>query len=70
MSQIRKRNEVFDNNADVWVMETHNDKVLGLGRYYNKKKLLALFNFGDGEETAWIHYGLLSHRVRLHTLLH
>ena len=55
LSQIRKQNEVFDNNADVWVMETHNDKVLGLGRYYNKKKLLALFNFGDGEETAWIH---------------
>ena len=28
--------------------------MLGIGRYYNDEKLIALFNFGDYSETAWI----------------
>ena len=51
---IRKHNEVFQSEADVWLIETYNDRILGIGRYYNKKKLLAFFNFSDGDETAWI----------------
>ena len=40
--------------ADVWVVETWNDHVLGIGRYYEGEKLIALFNFSDRDETAWI----------------
>ena len=28
--------------------------MLGIGRYYEGEKLIALFNFGDGDETAWV----------------
>ena len=40
--------------ADVWLVETWNDHVLGIGRYYEGEKLIALFNFSDNDETAWV----------------
>ncbi len=43
---------VFDGRADTWILDTGNDRILGIGRYWQGRKLLALFNFGDGEETA------------------
>ena len=52
--EITRKHTVFNGAADVWLIETYNDKVLGIGRYYNKEKLITLFNFGDTEETAWI----------------
>ena len=54
LEYIRMKNEVFLNDADTWIVECYNDHVLGIGRYYNKQKLIALFNFNDGDETAWI----------------
>ncbi|MBR0234184.1 MAG: hypothetical protein IJQ47_09060, partial [Synergistaceae bacterium] len=37
--------------ADTWIIETGNDHVLGIGRYYGEKtqkeKMLAFFNFSD-----------------------
>ena len=44
----------FDDEADTWVLETHNDHVLGIGRYYQHEKLLALFNFSDEKQIAWV----------------
>ena len=41
-------------DADAWTLETYNDKILGIGRYYEGEKLLALFNFSENDETAWI----------------
>ncbi|MCR4762789.1 MAG: hypothetical protein K5696_04595 [Lachnospiraceae bacterium] len=52
--QLRAAQRVFDNRADVWLLETWNDHVLGIGRYYEGQKLLALFNFNDNMEIAWI----------------
>ena len=54
LRKIREAHPVFDGKADCWVLETWNDHVLGIGRYYEGEKLLALFNFGTGTETAWI----------------
>lgn len=51
--RIRKQYPVFDSDADVWIIETWNDHVLGIGRYYEDEVLMALFNFADREETAW-----------------
>ena len=51
---IRKARDVFDGCADTWVLETYNDHVLGIGRYNNGEKLVALFNFSEFEQTAWI----------------
>lgn len=54
LTGLRAKYGVFNGNADTWIVETYNDSVLGIGRYYNGEKLIALFNFSKTEETAWI----------------
>lgn len=54
LETIRAEHEVFDNEADTWIVEPYNDHILGIGRYYNGEKLIALFNFSKDDETAWI----------------
>ena len=51
---IREEHIVFDDSADTWVLQTGNDHVLGIGRYARGEKLLALFNFADDEQTAFV----------------
>lgn len=51
---IRRENRVFHADADTWTVETYNDHVLGIGRYYAGQKLLAFFNFSDAPQTAWV----------------
>ncbi len=49
--KLRDTQAVFSNNADTWLVETGNDHVLGIGRYYGEKtqkeKMLAFFNFSS-----------------------
>ena len=45
---------VFDGQADTWVLDTGNDAVLGIGRYYKGQKLLCVFNFGRSKESAYL----------------
>ena len=52
--KIRKQHKVFDSAADAWIVETHNDNILGIGRYYDGEKMIALFNFGDYDAVAYI----------------
>ncbi len=54
LAKIRKKHRVFDSKADAWIVETYNNHVLGIGRYYENEKLIALFNFGDYDELAYI----------------
>jgi amylosucrase len=54
LETIRAEHEVFDNEADTWIVEPYNDHILGIGRYYKGEKLIALFNFSAFDETAWI----------------
>lgn len=54
LEKLRAKYRVFDSAADVWVLETYNDHVLGIGRYFQGEKLIALFNFSSSEQTAWI----------------
>ena len=59
-SGIRKLHEIrctyplFDSMADVWIVETYNEHILGIGRYYEGEKLLAFFNFSEYDSTAWV----------------
>ena len=53
--QLRQQYGVFDDGADVWIVNTGNDQVLGIGRYYLGEKLLAVFNFSQEPQVAWIH---------------
>ncbi len=54
MEQLRADHAVFDTGADTWLLDTGNDHVLGIGRYYRGEQLLALFNFAGEEQTAWL----------------
>ncbi len=54
LEKIRASHPVFESAADTWIVEPYNDHILGIGRYYQGQKLIALFNFSAYDETAWI----------------
>ncbi len=54
LEKLRAQYRVFDSAADTWIVEPYNDHILGIGRYYDGEKLIALFNFSEYDETAWI----------------
>ncbi len=54
LEEIRRSHIVFEALADTWIVETYNDHILGIGRYFDGEKLIALFNFSDEYETAWV----------------
>ena len=54
LTELRAKHRVFENAADTWIVETWNDHILGIGRYYRGEKMIGLFNFSDQDETAWI----------------
>lgn len=54
LETLRSAHPVFLAAADTWIIETYNDHVLGIGRYYDGEKLVALFNFSPQDETAWV----------------
>ena len=47
LEQLRAEEPAFDPRADVWTFDTGNSHVLGVGRWYNGRKLIALFNFSQ-----------------------
>ena len=49
MEGLRAQHPVFDDEADTWLLDTGNDAVIGIGRYYRGQKLLAVFNFSRQE---------------------
>ena len=51
LETIRASHRVFDCKADQWLVDTHDDGVLGIGRYLDGEKLVALFNFSETEKT-------------------
>ena len=54
MEALRAQYPVFDDEADTWLLDTGNDAVIGVGRYYRGQKLLAVFNFSREKQTAWL----------------
>ena len=54
LREIRRSFAVFEGAADTWIVEPYNDHILGIGRYYDGEKLIALFNFSEEDQTAWI----------------
>ncbi|MCD8103651.1 MAG: alpha-amylase family protein [Lachnospiraceae bacterium] len=70
LEEIRKREKVFVSCADTWTVETWENSVLCIGRYYDGDKVFGLFNFSEYDKTAWInetdglYVDLLSGRTR------
>ncbi len=54
LEEIRKAEKVFVTNANVWTVETWEQGVLCIGRYYEGEKLFGLFNFSEYDKIAWI----------------
>ena len=54
MEALRAKHGAFDDGADTWLLDTGNDAVLGIGRYYRGQKLLCVFNFSREKQTAWL----------------
>ena len=54
LETLRAAHRVFEGGADTWIVNTRNDSVLGIGRYYRGEKLVALYNFASGERTVHI----------------
>lgn len=54
MEEIRFSHKVFDGRANVWTLDTWDNAVLGVGRWLDGEKLIALFNFSNQDKTAWI----------------
>ncbi len=46
---IRSVHRCFDSSADLWLLPTGDDRVLGIGRYMDGEKLLAFYNFSGRE---------------------
>ena len=54
LETLRDEHRVFDSRADVWLLRTGDNAVLGIGRYYQGEKLLALVNFAESERRVSI----------------
>ena len=54
LRKLRREHAVFDAEADVWTFDTGSDHVLGVGRYYAGRKLLALYNFAGEAQTVYV----------------
>ena len=50
LEELRAAHRVFDGQADVWIVNTGDNAVLGIGRYFQGEKLVALFNFAEVEK--------------------
>ena len=54
LEQIRRQENVFDQKADVYTYDVHEDAILGIFREYQGEYLIGLFNFSDQPKTAWM----------------
>lgn len=54
LEQIRRQENVFSQEAEVYTYDVHNDSILGILREYKGERFIELFNFSESEQTAWM----------------
>lgn len=54
LEQIRRQENVFSQEAEVYTYDVHNDSILGILREYKGERFIALFNFSESEQTVWM----------------
>ena len=54
LEQIRRQENAFSQEAEVYTYDVHNDSILGMLREYKGERFIALFNFSEHEQTAWM----------------
>ena len=50
LEKLRAEHRAFNPGADTWTLNIWDQSILGIGRYYEGEKLIALFNFADSEK--------------------
>ena len=53
LKKNRKTEKAFMTNADTWTVETWDNSILCIGRYYDGDKIYGVFNFSEDDKTAW-----------------
>ena len=55
LETLRTEHRCFDGKADTWTLNIWDQSLLGIGRYYDGEKLIAIYNFADEEKktTLW-----------------
>lgn len=54
LEHIRRTEKAFVSYADTWTIETWDQNVLCMGRYYDGDKIIGIFNFSEFDKVAWI----------------
>jgi amylosucrase len=54
LETAREKDSIFDSDANVYTIETHNASVLGMVRIRGEEWMIGLFNFSNQEESVWI----------------
>lgn len=54
LEKLRRSHKAFVASADTWTIDTWDQSVLCIGRYFEGEKIIGLFNFSGQERMAWI----------------
>jgi amylosucrase len=54
LETARESDSIFDSDANVYTIETHNASVLGMVRIRGDEWMIGLFNFSDQDQRVWI----------------
>lgn len=54
LERIRRKEEIFAADANVYTYDVHDDSILCIMREKNGEKFFGIFNFGDDAKTAWM----------------
>jgi len=52
LGALRKTNPAFGTDADVWTLDTGDDGLLAIGRYFEGQKIIGVFNFTPWDKTV------------------
>ena len=52
LGALRKSNPAFGTGADVWTLDTGDDGLLAIGRYFEGQKIIGVFNFTPWDKTV------------------
>ena len=56
LGALRKTNPAFGTGADVWTLDTGDDGLLAIGRYFEGQKIIGVFNFTPWEKQVTFPY--------------
>ena len=58
LGALRKTNPAFGTGADVWTLNTRDDGLLAIGRYFEGQKIIGVFNFTPWAKTVTLPHDL------------